>query len=63
MGKRPFEGETVSHVLAAVLAKDPDLLAIPERMRPLLAHGLEKDPKVPLVQLFSTRLLRAHVGG
>jgi Tol biopolymer transport system component len=44
-GRRMFEGETVSHVLAAVLTKDPDLTAVPPRVRHLLARCLEKDPK------------------
>jgi serine/threonine protein kinase/WD40 repeat protein len=44
-GRRMFEGETISHVLAAVLTKDPDLTAVPARVRPLLARCLEKDPK------------------
>jgi eukaryotic-like serine/threonine-protein kinase len=44
-GKRLFEGETVSHVLAAVLTNEPDLSAVPSRVRPLLRRCLEKDPK------------------
>jgi len=44
-GRRMFDGETVSHVLAAVLTKDPDFTAVPARVRPLLARCLEKDPK------------------
>jgi Tol biopolymer transport system component len=44
-GRRMFEGETISHVLAAVLTKEPDLAAVPPRVRPLLARCLEKDPK------------------
>src|SRR6185436_12711558 len=37
--------ETTSHVLAAVLTKDPDLGAVPPRVRHLIARCLEKDPK------------------
>jgi WD40 repeat protein len=44
-GRQMFEGETVSHVLAAVLTKEPDLSAVPARVRPLLARCLEKDPR------------------
>jgi Tol biopolymer transport system component len=44
-GRRLFEGDTISHVLAAVLTKEPDLTAVPLRVRPLLARCLEKDPK------------------
>lgn len=44
-GRRMFEGETVSHVLAAVLTQEPDLTAVPPRVRHLLARCLEKDPR------------------
>ena len=44
-GRRMFEGETISHVLAAVLTRDPDLSAVPARVRPLLARCLEKDAR------------------
>jgi len=44
-GTRMFDGETTSHVLAAVLTKAPDLSVVPPRVRPLLARCLEKDPK------------------
>ena len=44
-GGRLFEGETVSHVMAAVLTKDPDLTVVPARARHLLARCLEKDPR------------------
>ena len=45
VGRQMFEGETVSHVLAAVLTKDPDLSDVPARVRPLLARCLERDPR------------------
>jgi serine/threonine protein kinase len=44
-GRRLFEGETVSHVLAAVLTKTPDLSVVPARTRELLARCLDKDPR------------------
>jgi serine/threonine-protein kinase len=48
-GRRVFEGETTSHVLAAVLTKDPDwtLLpaAAPAPVRKLLRRCLERDRK------------------
>jgi len=44
-GRRMFEGETVSHVLAAVLTKEPDLTAVPAPVRHLLSRCLEKDPR------------------
>jgi len=44
-GRRMFEGETISHVLAAVLTREPDLSAVPLRVRPLLSRCLEKDAR------------------
>ena len=44
-GERMFTGETVSHVLAAVLTKEPDLTRVPLKVRPLLERCLRKDPK------------------
>ncbi|HEY6508522.1 MAG TPA: protein kinase [Vicinamibacterales bacterium] len=44
-GRPMFEGETVAHVLAAVLTKEPDLTAVSPRVRHLLTRCLEKDPK------------------
>ncbi len=44
-GRRMFEGETISHVLAAVLTSEPDLSAVPPRVRHLLTRCLEKDPR------------------
>ena len=48
-GKRAFEGDDVSEVMAAVLKLDPDWSAlpadVPEPMRRLLRRCLEKDPK------------------
>jgi Tol biopolymer transport system component len=44
-GKQLFQGETISDVLAGVLAKEPDLSAAPTKVRRLLSKCLEKDPK------------------
>ena len=48
-GQRVFTGETVSHVLAGVLAKEPDWATLPSETPPpirrLLARLLEKDRK------------------
>jgi len=48
-GRETFTGETVSHVLAHVLTKDPDFTAIPadtpDAIRKLLRRCLEKDRK------------------
>jgi Tol biopolymer transport system component/tRNA A-37 threonylcarbamoyl transferase component Bud32 len=44
-GEQMFEGDTVTDVLASVVRQDPDLARVPEKVRPLLARCLEKDPK------------------
>jgi serine/threonine-protein kinase len=48
-GKRLFDGETPSEVLAAVILKEPDLTPLPDttppHVRHLLARCLERDPK------------------
>ena len=44
-GRRLFEGETVSDVLAGVLKQEPELSAVPVKLRRLIAKCLEKDPK------------------
>ncbi|HEX4824166.1 MAG TPA: protein kinase [Candidatus Polarisedimenticolaceae bacterium] len=59
-GKRPFDGETVSDTLAAVLAKDADWSALPAstpaKVRHLLERCLEKDPKRRLRDIGDARL-------
>ena len=48
-GRQPFPGETISDVLASVLARDPDLAALPSDLSPrlidLVKRCLEKNPK------------------
>ena len=44
-GRPLFGGETVSDTLALVIAREPDLSAVPERVRPLVKACLEKDPR------------------
>lgn len=44
-GKAPFAGPTISDTLAAVLTRELDLDAIPERIRPALERCLRKDPR------------------
>ena len=59
-GRHVFEGETVSHVLAAVLTKDPDWTALPANtpapIRKLLRRCLEKDRKKRLSDAAVARL-------
>ena len=68
-GARPFEGETISDTLAAVLAKDPDWSKLPAttppRVRELLERCLEKDVKRRLRDIHDARLeldANAHGG-
>jgi serine/threonine-protein kinase len=44
-GRKLFEGETISDILAGVLTKDPDWQRAPAKAQPLLKRCLEKDPK------------------
>ncbi len=44
-GKRVFEGETVTDMLAAVLTREPEWEKVPAKVRPMLRRCLEKDPK------------------
>ena len=50
-GRKLFEGETVSHVLASVLKDSPDLAALPADLPPVLAQlvssCLKKKPATP----------------
>jgi Tol biopolymer transport system component/predicted Ser/Thr protein kinase len=45
-GKRPFAGETVSDVVAAALAREPDFEIIPEPPRSIIEKCLRKDPRL-----------------
>ncbi len=58
-GKRLFDGETVSDILAEVLKSVPDLREVPIQVRPLLEHCLEKDPKKRLRDIGDFELLLA----
>ncbi len=40
----PFEGETTAEILMKHLTAEPDLTVLPEKLRPVLAAALEKDP-------------------
>ncbi len=44
-GEQPFEGETVSDTLAAVLEREPHWERVPAKVRRLLQSCLEKDPR------------------
>jgi Tol biopolymer transport system component len=59
-GRRAFPGETLSDTIAAVLEREPDLRALPERtpvtVRRLLHHCLEKDPRRRLHDIADARI-------
>lgn len=43
-GRVPFDGESTGEILMKHLSEKPDLSSLPERLRPVLARALEKDP-------------------
>src|SRR5688572_24064667 len=59
-GSRPFAGDEVSDVLASVLAREPQLAAIPESVpaivRQVLRACLQKDPKKRIHDIADVRL-------
>jgi len=59
-GNRPFDGETISDTLAAVLARDADWSALPSttppKVRELLRRCLEKDAKHRLRDIGDARI-------
>lgn len=44
-GKRPFEGDSIAELFAAILTKDPVLDAVPAHLRPIVEKCLRKDPR------------------
>ncbi len=59
-GRQMFTGATTSDVLSAVLTKEPDLQAAPEKVRLLLGACLEKDPRQRLRDIGDAQRLREH---
>ena len=59
-GRRPFEGETVTDVLAAVVRAEPDLDSLPAdtppRIKELIRRCLAKDPKQRLQAIGEARI-------
>jgi serine/threonine protein kinase len=59
-GRRAFQGETVTDTLAAVVDRDPDWQAlpknIPEKIRDLLRHCLQKDVRQRLRDIGDARI-------
>jgi predicted Ser/Thr protein kinase len=56
-GRRAFEGETISDVLASVLKTEPDWARVPPQVQRLLRRCLEKDPKRRLQAIGDAKLL------
>jgi Tol biopolymer transport system component len=47
-GHRPFEGETISDTMAAILTREPDLTGVPPSLQHLVRLCLTKDPRARL---------------
>jgi Tol biopolymer transport system component len=62
-GRRAFDGDDVSTILAAVIMRDPDWTALPADLPPvvdaLLHRCLERDPKARLRDIGEARLILA----
>jgi len=56
-GQQLFQGEDVSHTLASVIMKEPDLDPVPSRVKQVLRRCLEKDPKKRLRDISGVALL------
>jgi serine/threonine protein kinase len=56
-GKRLFEGETVSDILAGVLKSEPDFSSVPPQVRRLLGSCLQKDARQRLHDIGDWKLL------
>ncbi len=65
-GKRAFDGETVTDVLAAVLTREPDWAALPEQTpgaaRKILRRCLQRDPRLRLHDIADARLDLEELG-
>jgi eukaryotic-like serine/threonine-protein kinase len=65
-GKRPFEGETISDVLASVIRGEPEWTALPNTTPPsirrLLRRCLQKDPRQRLRDIGEARIAIEEVG-
>lgn len=61
-GERPFAGDTVSDILAAILRAEPDLSRIPISVRPIIARCLAKDRHQRWQAMGDVRLLLTEAG-
>ena len=58
-GERLFTGDTVAHILASVLTKEPDWERVPFKLRRLLRACLQKEPRQRLQAIGDWKLLIA----
>jgi Tol biopolymer transport system component len=56
-GRKLFQGDTVSDILASVLKETPDWRPVPPEARRLLRSCLQKDPKLRLHDIADAKLL------
>jgi len=56
-GKRLFQGEDITETLACIVKEEPDLQAVPQRLRKLLKACLEKDLQKRLQSIGDVRYL------
>jgi len=67
VGVRPFQGETITDVLASIVKDEPDWAALPEDVAPavtdLIRRSLEKDPRNRLRDIGEARLGLARALG
>jgi Tol biopolymer transport system component len=60
-GRRPFDGETVTDVMSAIVSREPDWAALPRETSPaivkLLQRCLEKDPRRRLRDIGEARVM------
>src|SRR5262245_35230881 len=59
-GKQLFQGEDLTEILASIVKDQPDLGAVPERVRKLLEACLQKDPKKRLQSIGDVQYLLEH---
>lgn len=66
VGRRLFDGETVTDVIAAVITRDPDLTALPRAtpavVRRILTRCLRRDPRTRQPDIASVRLDLEELG-
>ena len=56
-GRRPFRGEGLPQIMAAIIRDEADLTLVPSRARPVIERCLQKDPKQRLRHMGDVGLL------